>query len=176
MNGGRSSRLVVFAAAAVAVVIGVSVIVVGARHDRPTHRPPRRAASERAALPDARHAAPPTRTLRPRSISATEANQIARRFAAAWRAWDAGSRSPRDAAALRQLSRAGLWRDLVDQRVRPTAGRPPASVALHPVRAIAAGRGTWRAAVVARHPAGGYLATLVIVATPMGPRVAEIQR
>jgi len=176
MNDRRSSRVVVFAAAAFAVVIGVCVIVAGTRHDRRTHRSPRRAASERAARPDARDAAPPTRPPRPRSISATEANRIARRFAAAWRAWDTGRRSRHDAATLRHLSLAGLWARLVGQRDRPTAGRPPASVALHPVRAVAADRATGRAALIARHPAGGYLATLVIVATPVGPRVAEIQR
>jgi hypothetical protein len=71
---------------------------------------------------------------------------------------------------------AALWRNLRHQFARPTAARPPTSLALHAVHPIASGRGTWRAVLVARHPDDSYLGSLVIVATPAGPRVAEIQR
>jgi hypothetical protein len=101
--------------------------------------------------------------------------RIARRFAAAWQTWDAGRRPSHLARILRRLSVAALWDRLRAERARPTA-TPPPRWALQRVELLAIGRGTWRAAVLARHPAGAYLATLVILATPAGPRVAEIER
>jgi hypothetical protein len=110
------------------------------------------------------------------TVSLVRVTTIARRFAASWRAWDTGRRSPHDSARLRLLSLTGLWQRLRDQRAGPTASGPPSSLALNPVRAIASGRGTWRAALTARHPADDYLGTLVIVTTAAGPRVARIER
>jgi hypothetical protein len=125
-------------------------------------------------------AGPPTaRPARPRPgprVSSVRATRIARRFAASWRAWDTGRRLPHDAAALHRLSVAALWERLRRQRARPTAAPPPTSLALHSVHAIASGRRSWRAALIAGPPDNSYLVTLVIVATPAGPRVAEIQR
>jgi hypothetical protein len=170
------TRLVVFAVAAVAVAIVASVIVAGvAHHGRGRH-------SLRSVVPE--HVTgvvgPPSASpARPRPglhVSSARATRVARRFAASWRAWDTGRRSRRGAAALRRLSVAALWERLRHQRARPTAARPPTSLGLHAVHAIASGRGSWRAALVARHPDNSYLGSLVILATPAGPRVADIQR
>jgi hypothetical protein len=172
MHDSRSA-LVLFGAAAIAIAIGVMTVI--ALHDRQRHRPERHAAPGRSAVAAAPSAARSAPGQHPRPASSARANAIARRFAAAWRAWDAGKRSPRVAAVLRRSSVAALWRRLQRQRDRPTAARPPGSLALQRVRAVAAGGGTWRAAIVARQPADSYLATLVIVATPAGPRVADLQ-
>jgi hypothetical protein len=47
-------------------------------------------------------------------------------------------------------------------------------MALHAVRALATGLGTWRAALIAAHPDNRYLGTVEIVATSAGPRVSEV--
>jgi hypothetical protein len=168
--------LVMVAIAALAVAIAASVIVAGAPHDGRDRRSPRGVVSEH----DARVAGPPTaRPTRPRPgphVSSVRATRIARRFAASWRAWDTGRRWPQDAATIRRLSVAALWERLRHQHARPTAAPPPTSLALHSVRVIASGHGSWRAVVIAGHPENSYLGTLVIVATPAGPRVADIQR
>jgi hypothetical protein len=170
------TRLVMVAIAALAVAIAASVIVAGAPHDGRGRRSPRGVVSKHAA----RVAGPPTaRPARPRPgprDSSVRATRIARRFAASWRAWDIGRRSPQDAATIRRLSVAALWERLRHQHPRPTAARPPTSLALHSVHAIASGHGSWRAALIAGQPDNSYLGTLVIVTTPAGPRVAEIQR
>lgn len=168
-------RLVVFAVAAAAVAIVASLIVASAAHDR-------RGRQSLRVVPNhvARVVGPPTagpaRARPGRQVSAAPATRVARRFAASWRAWDTGRRSRRGAAALRRLSVAALWQRLLRQHARPTAARPSTSLALDTVQAVATGRGSWRAALVARQPHDVYLGGLVIVATPAGPRVAEIQR
>jgi hypothetical protein len=100
---------------------------------------------------------------------------VARRFASAWWAWDRGDRSDRVVTALRRLGLASLWRRLAGRQSRPTAARPSASAALQRTRAIPTGRASWRAVIARRDAAGSYLATLVIVATPSGPRVADVE-
>jgi hypothetical protein len=170
------TRLVMFGVAAGAVAMAASVIAAGAGHDGRGRRSPRGVVPEHVA----RVVGPPTaRPTRPRPgpfVSSVRATRIARRFAASWRAWDTGQRLPHDAATLRLVSVAALWQRLRHQRARPTSARPPVSLALESVRAIASGRGTWRAALIARQPDNSYLGTLVIVTRPAGPRVAEIQR
>jgi hypothetical protein len=165
----------VFSAAAAGIGIALSVIAVTAPHDREFPRSEPHPVDRRATA-SAPIAAPPADKRYPRPVSSARANEIARRFAIAWRAWDAGRPSPRVAAVLRRSSVAALWRRLRSQRERPTAARPPESLALQRVRAVAAGRGIWRAAIIARHPPDRYLATLVIVATPAGPMVTDLER
>ena len=175
MNHERGSALVAFTAAAAAIAVAITVMTVIAPHDHQRHGPARHAAPRRSAATVTASAARPARSQDPRLVSAARANAMARRFAAAWRAWDAGRRSPRVAAVLRRSSLDALWRRLQRQHERPTAARPPGPVALRRVRVVGTGRGTWRAAIIARHPADSYLATVVIVATPAGPRVADLQ-
>jgi hypothetical protein len=176
MRHRPSTRVMVFAVSAGAVAIVASLIVAGAANDGRGHRSSRGGVSQRVARVVSRPTARPTRP-RPRlAVPTARATRVARRFAASWRAWDTGQGSPHDAAALQRLSVAGLWQRLRHQRARPTAARPPASLALRSVRAIASGREIWRAPLVARHPESSYLGTLVIVAAAAGPRVAAIER
>jgi hypothetical protein len=173
MNDGRRARLVTFTAASSAIIIAVGVIAAGAPHGRRTHRPAHR---ESRPPVGARSTPRPARTRGAPSVSPAQATIVARRFAVAWRAWDTGRRSRRVATELRRLCVAALWRQLRNQRDRPAVARPPASIVLRPVRAVASGGATWRAVLTARHPAESYLATAVIAATPAGPRVADIRR
>ena len=118
-----------------------------------------------------------TRT-RPRPelhVSSARATNVARRFAAAWRAWDSGGDTPHDAAVLQRVSVAALRQRLRRDRARPTAGLPPKSLALHSVHAVACGHGTWRAALIARKPGNSYFGTVLLIATQTGPRVADVE-
>jgi hypothetical protein len=176
MRQRPQTRPRMFAFAAAAVTITAGLIVAGAAHDGPGRRSPRTVVAEHIAGVVATPTARPARPQPGLPVSSGRATRIARRFAASWRAWDTGYRLPRDAATLRRLSVAALWQRLRREQPRPTAARPPTSIALHPVDAIATGRGSWRAALIAAHPHNSYLGTLVIVATSAGPRVAQIQR
>jgi hypothetical protein len=164
-------RLGAFAAAAAVIAIAASVIAADTSHDHRARR------ATHGALPGPAARAPTARPLparlKPR-VSSDRATRIARRFAASWRAWDTGRRTLRDATALRRVSVPALWRRLRRQRALPTASRPPAPLALHAVRAIATGLGTWRAALIAAQPDNSYLGTVVIVTTAAGPRVSEL--
>jgi len=175
MSRRPGNRLVVFAISAVAVAIAASIIVAGAARDVRGHGSHRDDASSRAARGVDPPTASPARRLG-RHVSSTRATRVARRFAASWRAWDTGRRTHQDAATLRRLSVAAVWQRLRRERARPTASRAPTTPALHSVHAIGSGRGKWRAALVARHPDNIYLGTLLIAATPAGPRVEDVQR
>jgi hypothetical protein len=168
MNAPRRSRVGRFACAAVALAgCAAAVPVVGhCPHGHPDLRP------SALALPQAA----PTSVVPSRSArrSGARVERLARRFAAAWWAWDRGDRSQPVAATLRRLGVASLWRRLRDRSSWPTATRPIA-VALQPIRAIRTGLASWRAVIAQRAPADGYLATLVIVATANGPRVADVE-
>jgi hypothetical protein len=150
--------------AASAATIAAAVVVLMTAHDHPRTEPP--TASPTLARPPANHLSRPPR--------ATVAH-VARRFAVAYRDWDAGRRTRTAAALLRRLATRGLWRRLRRERARPTAPGPPRRLALQPVRAVASGDGTWRAAILARHPAGTHLATLVLAATVAGIRVVAVE-
>jgi hypothetical protein len=176
MSQQPRTRHTAFAVAAGAVAITAILIVPGATPDGRDRGSTRGVPSRHVPRPVGPATARPAPSRPGLTVASVRATRIARRFGAAWRAWDTGRRAAHDAATLRLLSEAGLWRRLRHQRAGPTASGPPSSPALNPVRATASGRGTWRAALVARDPADGYLGTLVIVTTPAGPRVARIER
>jgi hypothetical protein len=170
------TRLVAFAVAAVAVAVVASVIAAGAARDGRGRRPPQGAVSGHFAGVVGAPVETPTRPRPELHVLSGRATDVARRFAAAWRAWDAGQASPRDAAVLQHLTVAGLWQRLRQQQARPTAERSPKSLALHSVHAVTSGPRIWRAALIAHEPNNSYLGTLLVVATPTGPRVADVQR
>jgi hypothetical protein len=162
-----------FAVTAALVVIAAGVIV-SVPHDRTPN------AGVRRLVPDRRPIVPPVgrAALARRAGSPAQTARVATvayRFAVAWRAWDSGRRSPRAAAVLRRSSVAAVWRRMLRERGRPTATRPPHTGALQHVRAVRTGPATWRAVIVARHPPAAYLATLVLIATASGPRVADVE-
>lgn len=166
-----------FAVAAGAVAVGASLIVVGATHNDRSRGLPPGGTSQHVARVVVRQATRlPSRPRPGPRLSTASATRIARRFAASWLNWDTGRASPHVAATLQRLSVAALWRRLSHQRVRATAARPPASLTVESVHAIASGRGIWRAPLIGRQPQGSYLGTLVIVMTSAGPRVTAIER
>jgi hypothetical protein len=176
MSQPDRTRLKAFAVAAAAVAIAAILVFAGASHDARVRRSPQGAVSEDSAPVVVGRATTPASRQRPGPISEGRATRIARRFAASWQSWDTGRRSPHVATTLQRLSAVPLWRRLRHQRARPTAARPSFALAFGSVRAIAFGRGTWRAPLIARHPDSSYLGTLVIVTTSAGPRVTAIER
>jgi hypothetical protein len=171
------TQLTAFALAASAVAIAAILIVVDSTHNGRDRRSPHGPVPTRLTrVVVGRAAMPPSRARRGLRLSSVHAMRTARRFAMSWQSWDTGRRSPQAAATLQRLSVAALWRRLRHQRARPTAARPPASLALESVQAIPSGRGIWRAPLIARQPESSYLGTLVIVTTSAGPRVAAITR
>ena len=176
MSQPERTRLKAFAVAAAAVAITAILVVACASHDARVRRSAQGGVSEDSAPVVVGRAATPAARQRPGPISEGRATRIARRFAACWHSWDTGRRSPHVATTLQRLSASALWRRLRHQRARPTATRPSFVPAFESVRAIASGRGIWRAPLISRHPQSGYLGTLVIVRTSAGPRVAAIER
>lgn len=176
MSRPGRTRLKPFTGAAAAVAIAAILDVAGASHDARVHRPPQGAVSEGSAPVVVGRATTPASRQRPGPMSAGRATRIARRFAASWQPWDTGRRSRRVATTLQRVSASALWRRLRHQRARPTAARPSFALAFESVRAIASGRGIWRAPLFGRHPHGSYLGTLLIVTTSAGPRVSAIER
>jgi hypothetical protein len=175
MSQRPSTQLTAFAVAAGAVVIAAILIVVGATHN--ARGSPQRPVPKRLARVVVAQATTPPWRPRPRPrLSSVRATRTARRFATSWQSWDTGRRSAETAATLQRLSVAALWRRLRHHRARPTAARPPASLAFEPVHAIPYGSGVWRAPLIGRQPESGYFGTLVIVMTSAGPRVAAIKR
>jgi hypothetical protein len=154
------------ALAGVAVLAGVAAVVAGTGdrgHERTAGAPivlgrPRRQASR-------------TRPV----LTRRDAVNVARRFAAAYSAWDAGHRSPRDATRLAATATPGLFEQLSRAFARPTAATP------EPLPLVVAdaqrGRGSSFLVVlaVARRP-GSHIATLVIAPTAAGARVAALER
>jgi hypothetical protein len=102
------------------------------------------------------------------------ATRVARRFAMAWQRWDTGKRSSRDGAVLHALATPQLWRRLRAENGAALAVAPRQRTLRAP-SAVAVGGGQWRAVLMEGAPSDRYLATLVIAATPAGPRVAAIE-
>jgi hypothetical protein len=177
MSQPDQTRLKPFAVAAAAVAIAAILVAgAGAGHDARGRRSPEGAVSEDSAPVVVRRATAPASRQRPGPISERRATRIARRFAASWQSWDTGRRSPHVATTLQRLSAHALWRRLHRRCARPTAARPSVALAFESVRAVASGRGIWRAPLIGRQPQGSYLGTLVIATTSAGPRVTAMAR
>jgi hypothetical protein len=177
MSQRPRTQMTAFALAAGAVAIAAIFIIADATRDDRGRRSPQRPVPKRLArVVVGRATTPPSRPRPGLRLSAIRATRTARRFATSWLNWDTGRRSPHAAATLQRLSVDALWQRLRHQRAGPTAARPPAPLAVESVRAIASGRGVWRAPLIGRQPESSYLGTLVIVTTSAGPRVAAIGR
>jgi hypothetical protein len=171
MTGRRLRPSAAFLVAAAAIAVAAALVVLQ-RPDRRADPPPARGSSTPRTQP------PRSSILRasPARTSAAAVRRVAHRFAVAYRDWDAGRRTRTTAATLRRFATRELWRRLTADRPRPTAIRPTPHLALEPVRVVRLDDGRWSAPVLARHPAGAYLTTLILASTEAGIRVVALER
>jgi hypothetical protein len=108
-------------------------------------------------------------------IDRAAAVTVARRFAAAFAAWDAGPRSPGQRSRLAASTTPGVLAALATDGVRPVA-RPARPLPLTPLGAYRGARGRYRVPLVrADHP-GRQVVTVIVAATARGPRVVALER
>jgi hypothetical protein len=100
---------------------------------------------------------------------------LARRFAAAFAAWDAGDHRQSVAARLGRLTTPGLTATLESATPRPVA-EPVRRLRLRPTGAYSDARGRILVPLVRAGASGTHVLTVVVVATGSGPRVAAIHR
>lgn len=156
-----------------ALAVGAVVIGIAAAATRPgatdeTRGIPRQS---RPVVVAPRRARPPLA----RPLRRDEALRVARRFAAAYAAWDAGQRSPRSARRLARTATPDLVTALRRDMARPTA-RPAQPLALVIVGNARRADGRYLVALGLRHAHGAHVATLLVTPTADGPRVARLQR
>jgi hypothetical protein len=108
-----------------------------------------------------------------RAITGRDALLVARRFAAAYAAWDAGRRDRRTSRRLARATTPALFAELDRLVARPVAGRPR-RFALRPAGVYATDGGSFLVPLLAR--GGVHIVTLVVVRSPAGARIAHLLR
>jgi hypothetical protein len=117
---------------------------------------------------------PPAPTAPVPPVRRADALRVARRFGRTYAAWDAGDRSRGTARRLALVATPAVLGAL-DAAPRPTA-RPAMPLSLDVIAgARAAGGGYW-VALGARGIRGSHVATVLVLPTANGPRVAAVHR
>jgi hypothetical protein len=108
------------------------------------------------------------------ALGRATAIRAARRFASAYGRWDAGARDARTRRRLATSATRDLRAELSGAVARPVAGTAgPLNLAVTAANRIAGG---YAVALGQRRTAGSHVVTVVVVATPEGPRVDRIER
>jgi hypothetical protein len=168
MTGAGRRRALALGAIALALAVAVAAVVTD---------PPGSTQRERAAPP--RRPTVRRATVRPQKSSPTidrrDALVAARRFADAYAAWDAGHRDARTTRELARASTPALFGSLETNVARPVA-RPARRLPLAVSGAYRGRGGSYLVPLGLEHAAGAHIATVVVVPTLQGPRVAQLQR
>jgi hypothetical protein len=128
-------------------------------------------AAPRVVTPRARRATP---TGELRALGRATAIRAARRFGSAYVRWDAGARDARTRRGLVETATDDLLAQLSGPVARPIAGSlGPLDLAVTAANRITDG---YAVALGRRRTAGSQVITIVVVATPDGPRVDRIER
>lgn len=160
----RDRRRHSVAAAALTVAVAGAILI--ARAPSPS-RPPASTAGPRV------QGGAPRRTPPTSPLDGRRALIVARRFASAYAAWDAGRRDRPRSRRLALVTTTALFAALSRPAARPVARRPRI-MALRPMAAYSGGGGSFLVPLLER--AGPYVMTLVVVPTRDGARVARLQR
>lgn len=100
---------------------------------------------------------------------------VARRFAAAFAAWDAGRRTPQQLRRLAATTTPAVLATLRGRAARPVA-RPARPLALTLLDAYPDDGGRFRIPLVLAGEPGRQVVTLIIAATSHGPRIVALER
>lgn len=158
----RAARGLALAVAAVALAVSAVAMFAGRSSEH------RGAVSD---LPRVQRAAPRPAGSPP--LDRRAALIIARRFAAAYAAWDAGHRDARVARRLAGATTPDLFASLGGHLARPVA-RPPRRLSLRPAGAYRAGEASFVVPLLAHGRV--HVVTLVVVPSHEGARVARLER
>jgi hypothetical protein len=168
VTSAERRRSVVFGA----LVLGVTATALLIHAGPSPRRPPDRHERSAPSVVGGRQA--PQQTA-PRPLRRRDALAVARRFAAAYAAWDAGRRGPRVARRLAAITTPALFDFLREAGARPTA-RPARALPLQPAGAFGGPDDGYRVPLTLERSPGAHVATLVVIATPAGARVAQLER
>jgi hypothetical protein len=139
---------------------------------------PGRKAAEHGDRPDQRPRVQRSRGTAPEPVAGIDGRDAllaARRFAAAYAAWDAGHRGPTVRRRLRATATAELIASLPRDAARPVARRA-APLRLSAVGAYRLAGRSYAVPLVLRERRSFQIVTLIVGPTPHGPRVTRLER